>query len=188
MTTSVKDKPGNVPAELTSFVGRRHEIAEARRLLATSRLVTLTGIGGVGKTRLAVRVAAESRRSFTDGVWFVVLGELHDSALLAETVAASLGLPDQPGRSVSDRLIDHLATRQTLLVLDNCEHLLGAVAEMAQRLLRSCPELRILATSRELLGVDGELVLRVPPLTVPDAVQTPPLEACLLYTSDAADE
>ncbi|PTR35814.1 non-specific serine/threonine protein kinase [Rhodococcus sp. OK611] len=185
MTTSVKDKPGNVPAELTSFVGRRHEIAEARRLLATSRLVTLTGIGGVGKTRLAVRVAAESRRSFTDGVWFVVLGELHDSALLAETVAASLGLPDQPGRSVSDRLIDHLATRQTLLVLDNCEHLLGAVAEMAQRLLRSCPELRILATSRELLGVDGELVLRVPPLTVPDAVQTPPLEAMPQYEAVA---
>src|SRR6476620_5115234 len=129
MTTSVMDKPGNLPAELTSFIGRRHEIAEVRRLQSASRLVTLTGIGGVGKTRLALRVAEDSRRAFADGVWWVELGELRDSALLAETVAATLGLPDQPGRSMSDLLIDHLATRQTMLVLDNCEHLLSAVAE-----------------------------------------------------------
>ncbi|MGW6377022.1 ATP-binding protein [Rhodococcus sp. NPDC055112] len=185
MTTSVKQRPGNLPAELTSFVGRRHEVAEVRRLLASSRLVTLAGIGGVGKTRLALRVAEDSRRVFADGVWFVALGELHDPALLAETIAATLGLRDQPGRSSSRLLVDHLSTRQTLLVLDNCEHLLGAVPELVQALLRACPELRILATSRELFGVDAERVLRVPPLTVPDPQQSPPLEAMPQYESVA---
>ncbi|MGW6374433.1 ATP-binding protein [Rhodococcus sp. NPDC055112] len=185
MTTSVKDRPGNLPLELTSFVGRRHEVAEARRLLGNSRLVTLAGIGGVGKTRLALRVAGDSRRVFADGVWFVALGDLHDSELLAETVAATLGLPDRPGRSVSGALVDHLCSRQILLVLDNCEHVLGAVAELVQTLLRACPELRILATSRELLGVDGERVLRVPPLTVPDSEQSTPLEALPRYESVA---
>ncbi|WP_077042028.1 ATP-binding protein [Rhodococcus sp. MTM3W5.2] len=185
MTTSVKGRLGNLPLELTSFVGRRREIAEARRLLATSRLVTLAGIGGVGKTRLALRVAEDSRRAFADGVWFVALGDLHDPALLPEAVAAALGLPDRPGSSESRLLVDHLSTRQTLLVLDNCEHLLGAVAEFAQALLRACPELRILTTSRELLGVHGERVLRVPPLTIPDAQQTPPLEALPQYEAVA---
>ena len=118
-----------------------------------SRLVTLTGIGGVGKTRLALRVAEDSRRSFTDGVWCVVLGELHDSALLAETVAATLGLPDQPGRSMSDLLIDHLSTRQTLLVLDNCEHLLGAVAELAQR--PCCEHVRSCGSWRQAASYSG---------------------------------
>jgi predicted ATPase/DNA-binding NarL/FixJ family response regulator len=176
MTTSVKERPGNLRVELTSFIGRRHEIAEARRLQSTSRLVTMTGIGGVGKTRLALRVAEDSRRAFADGVWLVALGDLHDPALLPETVAAALGLPDRPGRSVSRLLIDHLSTKQTLLVLDNCEHALGAVAELAQTLLRACPELQILATSREVLGVDGEQVMRVPPLAVPDTRQVPSLE------------
>ncbi|MFI6431005.1 ATP-binding protein [Rhodococcus oryzae] len=177
MTTSVKEKPGNLRVELTSFIGRRHEITEARRLQSTSRLVTLTGIGGVGKTRLSLRVAEDSRRAFADGVWFVALGDLHDPALLPETVAAALGLPDRPGRSVSRLLIDHLSAKQTLLVLDNCEHVLGAVAELVQILLRACPDLQILATSREVLGVDGEQVMRVPPLAVPDTRQVPSLEA-----------
>lgn len=185
MTISVKDKLGNLPLELTSFIGRRREIAETRRLLATTRLVTLAGIGGAGKTRLALRVAKDSRRGFADGVWFVALGDLHDSALLAETVAAALGLPDQSGRPVSRVLIDYLSTRQTLVVLDNCEHLVGAVAELAQALLRSCPDLRILATSRELLGVDGERVLRVPALTVPGSRPAPSLEAMPGYESVA---
>ncbi|MFG1783775.1 ATP-binding protein [Rhodococcus oryzae] len=185
MTTAVKDKPGNLPVELTSFVGRRREISEAKRLQSTSRLVTLAGSGGVGKTRLALRVAEDSRRAFADGVWMVALAELLDPALLAETVAAALGLPDQPGRSISRLLADHLSVRQTLLVLDNCEHLLGAVAELAEALLRACPELRILVTSREVLGVDGEQVMRVPPLTVPDGQQTPPLEAMPQYEAVA---
>ncbi|MGW6378117.1 ATP-binding protein [Rhodococcus sp. NPDC055112] len=183
MATLVKQKPGNLPAELTSFIGRRHEIAEARRLLAISRLVTLAGIGGVGKTRLALRVAEDSRRAFADGVWFVALGDLQDSDLLVETVAGALGLPDQPGLSLARLLADHLSTRHTLLVLDNCEHLLGAVADLAQKLLRECPELRILVTSREILGVDGERVLRVPPLTVPDVEQPSQLEAMPRYES-----
>ncbi|SEL01723.1 ATP-binding protein [Rhodococcus maanshanensis] len=185
MTTSVKDKPGNLPAELTSFIGRRHEITEARRLLATTRLVTLAGVGGVGKTRLALRVAEDSRRSFTDGVWFVALGDLQDSELLAESVAGALGLPDQPGRSLTHLLTDQLSTRHTLLVLDNCEHLLIPVAELAQTLLRACPDLRILATSREILGVDSERVLKVPPLTAPEPQQTPKLEAMPRYESVA---
>ncbi|WP_077041692.1 ATP-binding protein [Rhodococcus sp. MTM3W5.2] len=178
---SVRDNVGNLPVELTSFIGRRREIAGARRLLSTSRLVTLTGVGGVGKTRLAVRVAEDLRRSFADGAWLVELGELHDSELLAETVAAALGLPDQRGRSLSGLLVDHLATRQTLVVLDNCEHLLSTVAALAETLLRGCPELRLVATSREVLGVDGEQELRVPPLTVPDADHLPPLEALPRY-------
>ncbi|RDI13086.1 putative ATPase [Rhodococcus sp. AG1013] len=181
MTTSVKAERGNLPAESTSFIGRRRELAEARRLLSASRLVTLTGIGGVGKTRLAVRTAEDSRRAFPDGVWFVALGELHDSTLLAETVAATLGLADQPGRSSSRHLIDHLSTTRTLLVLDDCEHVLDAVAELAEALLRTCPELRILGTSREVLGVVGEQVMRVPPLTVPDAQRIPSLEALPQY-------
>ncbi|WP_037175557.1 ATP-binding protein [Rhodococcus sp. UNC363MFTsu5.1] len=185
MATLVKEKPGNLPAELTSFIGRRHEIAEARRLLGASRLVTLAGIGGVGKSRLALRVAEDSRRAFADGVWFVALGDLQDSELLVEAVAGALGLPDQPGLSLARLLADHLSTRHTLLVLDNCEHLLGAVAELAQTLLRACPELRILATSREILGVDGERVLKVPPLTAPDPQHTPRLEAMPRYESVA---
>ncbi|MFD6353693.1 ATP-binding protein [Nocardia tengchongensis] len=192
METFVKAAPGNLPLELTSFVGRRREVAEARRLLATSLLVTLTGTGGVGKTRLAMRVAEDSRRSFADGVWFVPLGELHDPALVAETVTAALGLPDQPGRSLSQLLIDHFSTRQALLVLDNCEHLLGAVAELVTTLLRARSGVRFLATSREPIGIEGEQMLQVPPLSVPDDQQSPLLktmpqyEAVALFASRAA--
>src|SRR6516164_8361754 len=160
---------GNLPAELTSFVGRRGELAEVRRLLADSRLVTLTGIGGVGKTRLALRAAAGLRRAFRDGVWLVQFDQLRDPALVAQAVAGGLGLQDRAGYSPAASLAEYLAGRQLLLVLDNCEHLVDAVAKLADMLLREAAGLRVLATSRESLNMTGETVLMVPPLSAPDA-------------------
>ncbi|MFC9555190.1 ATP-binding protein [Rhodococcus sp. NPDC056960] len=167
MTPAVRGKVGNLPVELTSFVGRRRELTEVKRLLSVARLVTLTGIGGVGKTRLALRVAADSRRAFDDGVWLVELGELRDTDLVVDTVAAVLGLREESARAPLEVLTEYLADRRLLLVLDNCEHLVEAAATLTQTLLRSCPELHVLATSREPLGIGGEAVLRVPPLSVP---------------------
>ncbi len=160
-----------MPAELTSFVGRRGEVAEVKRLLAESRLVTLTGVGGVGKTRLALRVAAGLRRAFRDGVWLVPLDELRDQAVVAQAVAGALGLPDRAGAAPVAALADHVADRQLLLVLDGCEHLVDAVAKLADLLLRAAPGLRVLATSRESLSIAGEMVLPVAPLAAPPAGQ-----------------
>ena len=160
---------GNLPAELTSFVGRRGELAEVKRLLADSRLVTLTGIGGAGKTRLALRAAAGLRRAFRDGVWLVRLDQLRDPALVAQAVAGALGLQDRAGYSPAASLAEYLAGRQLLLVLDNCEHLVDAVAKLADLLLRAAAGLRVLATSRESLTMTGETVLPVPPLAAPEA-------------------
>ncbi|MFE5704760.1 protein kinase [Rhodococcus koreensis] len=159
---------GRLPLNLTSFVGRRHETTEARGLLSASRLVTLTGIGGVGKSRLALRVAEDSRRVFHDGAWLVELGELKEADLLVETVSVALGLRDRSARPPFVVLAEQLADKQLLLILDNCEHLVDAVAPFAEALLRTCSSLRILATSRESLGVRGEITMRVPPLAVPD--------------------
>ncbi|MEU4220177.1 AAA family ATPase, partial [Actinoplanes sp. NPDC026623] len=166
--TASRGSLGNLPAEVTSFVGRRHEMTGVRRMLSTSRLVTLTGAGGVGKTRLAQRVGREMRRAFTDGVWLVELAELRDPDLVAVTVAEALGVreesvsPDAPG------LATFLAGRQALLILDNCEHLVGACADLAETLLRACPDLRILVTSRQALRLSGEATLTVQPLSVPE--------------------
>ena len=162
---------GNLPAEPTSFVGRRGELAEVKRLLAGGRLVTLTGVGGVGKTRLALRAGAELRRAFGDGVWLVQLDQLRDEALVAQTVAGTLGLQDRAGYSPAAALADYLAGRQLLLVLDNCEHLIDAVAKLTDLLLRAAPDLRVLATSRESLNITAETVLPVPPLAAPEAGQ-----------------
>ncbi|HEV2372771.1 MAG TPA: NB-ARC domain-containing protein [Streptosporangiaceae bacterium] len=160
---------GNLPAELTSFVGRRAELAEVKRLLAESRLVTLTGVGGVGKTRLALRAAAGLRRAFRDGVWLVQLDQLRDEALVTQAVAETLGLDDRAGHALATTLTDYLAGRELLLVLDNCEHLVDAVAKLADLLLRAAAGLRILATSRETLNITGETVYAVPPLRAPEA-------------------
>ena len=172
---------GNLPLELTSFVGRRRELTEAKHLLSASRLVTLTGIGGVGKTRLALRVAADVRRGFGDGVWMVELGELRDGSLLVDMVAAALRLRDQPARQLDDVVAEFLAARHLLLMLDNCEQVVEAVAALAEMLLRTCPQLRILATSREPLSIGGEAVLRVPPLTVPYPDREPALRGLPRY-------
>jgi non-specific serine/threonine protein kinase len=165
----VRHAAGNLPAELTSFVGRRGELAEVRRLLAGSRLVTLTGVGGVGKTRLALRAAAGLARAFPGGEWLVRLDQLRDEALVAQAVAGALGLQDRAGYAPAATLAEYLAGRQLLLVLDNCEHLVDAAAELADLLLRAAAGLRVLATSREALNIDGEMVLPVPPLAAPEA-------------------
>jgi predicted ATPase/DNA-binding CsgD family transcriptional regulator len=161
---------GNLPAEVTSFVGRRRELADVKRALSKSRLVTVTGVGGVGKTRVAERVARDRRRAYPHGVWLVELAELSDPALLIETVLIELGVPGQPAGDALDALIDFLRRRHLLLVLDNCEHLLDEVAALSAALLRSCPDLQILATSRAPLRVVGEAVVSVPPMSVPDPV------------------
>src|SRR3712207_3754980 len=164
---STDSSVAHLPQELTTFVGRRHEVTGVRRLLASSRLVTLTGPGGVGKTRLALRVATEVRRAFADGVWLVELDRLQESGLLAETVTGALGLREPFEGPPMAVLEQYLAPRQLLLVLDNCEHLVDAVAELVGTLLRSCPDLRVLATSREPLSVYGEVTSPVPSLPVP---------------------
>lgn len=158
---------GNLPLELTSFVDRRTQVLEAKNLLSRSCLVTLTGIGGVGKSRLALRVAHKLQRDYADGVWLIELGELHDPSLLTDVVAAAFGVR-QVGRPVLEALVQYLSTREVLLVLDNCEHMIETVAKLVETLLRACPQTRILATSRESLGLGGEAVLPVPPLRVPD--------------------
>ncbi|MFI5708115.1 ATP-binding protein [Kribbella sp. NPDC051620] len=156
---------GTLPAELTSFVGRRQELLDVRALLATSRLVTLTGPGGVGKTRLALRTAVQVRRTFPDGVWLVELAALREPALLARTVGVALGLRDADEDPVA-WLTDYLSDRSLLVVLDNCEHLAAACAALVFELLPAAPGIRVLATSRHVLGVEGEHVYAVPPLAV----------------------
>ncbi|MGY5124225.1 ATP-binding protein [Streptomyces nigrescens] len=173
-------KAGNLPTEVTSFVGRRWEVSEARRLLARTRLLTLTGAGGLGKTRLALRVAAEVRRSFPEGAWVVDLAPLTDGALLAQTVLTALGIDHDLARPMLPVLSDHLADKRLLLVLDNCEHLLDSCAELTRSLLAAAPHLQVLATSRQALGVDGEHLLTVRPLSAPDP-NRPPAAALTQY-------
>jgi predicted ATPase/DNA-binding CsgD family transcriptional regulator len=167
-TRSTASGRGVLPVELTSFVGRRRELAETRKLLASNRMLTLTGVGGVGKTRLALRIAAEVRRTFPDGVWFVELAALHDPQLLPHTVANTLELRQVSADPAGD-LAAYLEKKRLLVVLDNCEHLTDASAVLAGKLLAAAPDLRIIATSRHVLGVEGEQILVVPPLSTPDA-------------------
>jgi predicted ATPase/DNA-binding CsgD family transcriptional regulator len=163
---------GRLPGELTEFVGRRAELARVRAALEGARLVTLTGPGGIGKTRLALQVAAGAGRAFRDGVSLAELGGLRDPGLLVDEVARSLGLSDRSARWAVASLADYLQTRRVLLVLDQCEHLADACAVLADALLRGCPGLRIIATSRHVLGVAGEVTVTVPPMTLP-AVNDP---------------
>jgi predicted ATPase/DNA-binding CsgD family transcriptional regulator len=158
---------GGLPTDAMEIIGRRIEVSKAKRLLAESRLLMLTGVGGVGKTRLALRVAADVQRAFDDGAWLVELASLHDEELLARTVSTALGSRDQSARPSAETLAEHLRDKRLLLVLDNCEHLLDACAVLVSRLLPAAPGLRVLATSREPLSAIGETVLVVPPLTVP---------------------
>ncbi|MFE3280296.1 protein kinase [Nocardia sp. NPDC059239] len=188
----LRGSTGNLPRELTSFVDRRSQVSEAKNLLSGSFLVTLTGIGGVGKSRLALRVAHKLGRNFADGVWLVELGELRDSSLLVDVVAAAFGVRPQVGRPMVDALVEFLSAREALLVLDNCEQVIDAVAQLVELLLRSCPRLRILATSREAIGIGGESVLPVPPLRFPDPGTGPSLrqtagyDAVMLFAERAA--
>ncbi|MER7584337.1 LuxR C-terminal-related transcriptional regulator [Kitasatospora sp. NPDC097691] len=157
----------NLSAEATSFVGRRHELAQVRKRLTAARLVTLVGPGGVGKTRLAIRSATELERGFPGGAWLVELAELADPALLGHAVIAALDLRDQTATEPVTLLRSYLRDKQLLLVIDNCEHLLDEVARLISELLVAAPEVRVIATSREPLSVNGEHVLPVPPLQLP---------------------
>jgi len=159
--------PNNLPAELSSFVGREPQLAELRRLLRRSRLITLTGPGGAGKTRLALRLATDVLSHHPDGVWLVELAALTDAGLLDQTIAAACGIIEKRERPVIEVLLEGLAGRRSLLVLDGCEHLVDPSAATVSRLLRSCKELTILVTSREPIGVAGELIWRTPSLSVP---------------------
>src|SRR5436190_7635310 len=165
---SLEVLPNNLPAQVTSFVGRTREMADVKRLLDTTRLLTLTGPGGTGKTRLSLQVAAEVLDRFSHGVWLVELATVSDPALVPEAIAHSVDIREERDRAPLDTLVDALRTRQLLLVFDNCEHLIEACAKTAAALLRRCPDVKILATSREALNTEGELVRAVPPLTVAD--------------------
>src|SRR6184192_1829482 len=158
---------GKLPAESTSFVGRRRLLAEVKAAFANTRLLTLVGPGGVGKTRLALRAAADLRRTVHDGAWFIDLAGQEDPHLVPKAVITGMGLADKSGQWPTSLLVTHLASREALLVLDNCEHLLDAVAVLADVVLKEAAGVRLLATSRQPLGISGERVLQVPPLTLP---------------------
>src|SRR5579884_2251548 len=159
--------PNNLPVPSTSFIGREGQIDEVTRLLAAARLLTLTGAGGCGKTRLALRVGMDVLPVYPDGVWLVELAALADPALVAQAAARAVNVKKAPGRPVIDSLIDHLRAKTSLLILDNCEHVIEAAARVAEALLRACPGLRILATSREPLRTAGEVTWLVPSLSLP---------------------
>ena len=163
----------NLPAPRTSFVGRERELVEVGRLLSMTRLLTLTGAGGSGKTRLALEVAGRFVDVYPDGVWLVELASLSDGALAPQAFAGALGVREQPGRSLAETLAETLRERSLLLVVDNCEHLVEEAAQLMEGLLDACPGLRVLATSREVLGVAGELTWRVPSLSLPDLRRPP---------------
>ena len=163
------------PTFLTSFVGREREQAELAARLATTRLLTVTGVGGVGKTRLALAVAADQVDAYADGVVWVELAPLADPALVPRAVAAALGVREAPGRSIEATLAAALQSRRLLLALDNCEHLVPACAALAGALLAACPGLRVLATSRQALGVAGEAIWPAPPLGLPPRAADRPL-------------
>lgn len=168
----------NLPAQLTSFVGRDMQMADIRNLLAGNRLVTLTGAGGAGKTRLALEVSASAPTEFPDGVWYVDLAPITNPLVVPITIARTLGLPDQPGRTLLETVLTFIGDRKVLILLDNCEHLLDVSGQMVVELLNGCAGLTILTTSREPLGVAGEVTWRVPSLSLAD-------EAIALFTDRA---
>jgi non-specific serine/threonine protein kinase len=182
--TSERDgAPNNLPITLTRFIGRQREVAEAQRLLRSTRLLTLTGTGGCGKTRLALELARIVLDAYPDGAWFVDLAPLRDAALVVPTILTSLGLRALPGRSPMTTLIDFLRPRRLLLLLDNCEHLVSGCAPVVDAIVRACSTTTVLATSREILGVEGETAWRVPSLGLPDRSRAPSLDAVVASES-----
>lgn len=165
--------PNNLPVQASSFIGRQHELDELRSVVSQSRLVTLIGAGGVGKTRLALQAAAELLDGSGEGVWFVDLAPISDPELVPSAVGAVLGVKEEPGRPLSATLLDFLRDRYLLLILDNCEHLVDACAKIVDAVLHTCPNVHILATSREALAIEGERVQRVPSLSLPEVTAAP---------------
>jgi predicted ATPase/class 3 adenylate cyclase len=171
----------NLPLALTSFIGRQREIEELEHLLWQSRLLTIAGPGGAGKTRLAIRLAQNVQGSFADGVWFIDLAPLSNCVLLSQYVMGILGIREEAGYSTDQSLLNNLRSKTALLILDNCEHLLPEVAQMAEKMLSRASGLRVIATSREKLGVAGEIVWRIPPLSSPDLDTAIPVEELMQY-------
>src|ERR1700685_3894788 len=169
MTTDNSPRAGNLPAEPNSFVGRDRDLAELALLLTDVRVLTLCGPGGIGKPRLALRLATRLASGFADGAWFAELADLTDPGLVERRVAATLGVRDEPDRALGDTLADALRSRELLLILDTCEHLVDACAPLVAHLLASCRGVRVIATSREPLRVRGETVWRGPPPGLPAA-------------------
>jgi predicted ATPase/Flp pilus assembly protein TadD len=166
--SSLNEIPNNLPLQLTTFIGREKEIEQVKKRLEKSRLVTLTGSGGVGKTRLSIQVASELLEAYPNGVWLVELAPLSDSALVIQTVCTALNVTPQVNVPAWNALIDYLKPKKILLVLDNCEHLIDACSQFCDSLLHLCPDLQIIASSREALGIDGENTYHVPSLSLPD--------------------
>ena len=173
--------PNNLPLQVTSFIGREKEMTEVKRLLWEARLVTLTGPGGTGKSRLSLQIAADFLELYPDGAWLVELAPLADPALLPQTVANVLGIRESSSHPILSLLTDYLRNKELLLILDNCEHLVEACAQLVDTLLKACPHILILATSREVLGIPGEASFRVPSLSTPDARRLPPFETLTQY-------
>ena len=173
--------PNNLPLELTSFIGREQEIETVCSLLSSNRLVTLTGSGGVGKTRLSIQVAGAMLDAFPDGVWYIELAPVSDPELVAQTTAGVLGLREEPTRPILETLVSFLSKRKLLLVIDNCEHLLEACARLVDVLLRAAPDIKLLTSSREAFGITGEVAYHVPSLAIPDLHQIPSPESLQAY-------
>ena len=171
----------NLPQQINSFIGRETEMADIKALLEEHRLVTLVGSGGVGKTRISLQVAAEVLDRFNDGVWFVELAPLTDPQLIAENITALFGFPIGAGQRPLDAVVGLLREKQALLILDNCEHLVAAVASLAEAIIRKCPNMALLASSREPLAISGEAIYRVPTLGFPDRPEGITAEAALGY-------
>ena len=164
---SLEARPHNLPQQLTSFIGREHQLAEVKDQLRETRLLTLLGTGGLGKTRLSLQVAADVLEDFRDGVWFIPLASITDERLIPQAVASVLGVKEEAGRPVIEALIKNVGDRNLLLILDNCEHLVDACAELATRLLQAGPHLKILTSSRQHFRIAGETTYHLPPLSVP---------------------
>lgn len=165
---SLESVANNLPVQLTNFIGREREMNEVKRMLGSTRLLTLTGMGGTGKTRLSLQVAADVLDNYPDGVWFVEFAAIADAAMVHETVAAALSLRQESDQPLTSTLTHFLKDRDLLLILDNCEHVVAACARLAETLLRSCPKLRIMASSREPMSIAGETAWPVPPLSLPE--------------------
>jgi len=169
-----KIKNHNLPVKLTSFIGRERELIEAQKKLAEARLLTLVGPGGTGKTRLSIQLGGEQLALYPDGVWMIELAPLADPTLITQTIASVFGLRESPDRPLIELVVDYLRAKSMLIILDNCEHLIEACARIAESLIQTCANIKILASSREALGVSGETTYRVPSLFLPDQKQVAP--------------
>jgi len=178
---SIDKRQNNLPSEITNFVGRKKELREIRKMFSASRFVTLSGSGGTGKTRLAIKLASDVSDEYDDGVWLAELSQVHQDLFLAQEIANIFNLKDEPGKLIEEILLNYLRKKNIVIVLDNCEHLINECARLSEKLLRTCPGLKLLVTSREPLRIDGETIYRVPSLEHPDPKKSNSLEEIIRY-------